>query len=69
MPDNLRISAAELRERMKAGEQFTFIDTRNPQAWEASKVKLPGALRIPIAELEQHVAEIPRDRPITVYCT
>jgi len=54
---------------MNAGEQFTFIDTRNPQAWGGSDVRLPGALRIPLAEVEQHIAEIPLDKPIVAYCT
>jgi len=69
MSDDLRISVDELRRRMNAGEQFVFIDTRNPQAWAESDVKLPGALRIPVAEAQEHLAEIPRDKPIVTYCT
>ena len=69
MPDNLRISVAEVRKRMNAGEQFTFIDTRNPQASGGSDVRLPGALHIPVVEVEQHIAEIPLDKPIVAYCT
>ena len=41
MPDNLRIAVDDLRKRMEAGEDFVFIDTRNPQAWSQSDVKLP----------------------------
>jgi rhodanese-related sulfurtransferase len=69
MSDDLRISVDELRRRMNAGEQFVFIDTRNPQAWAESDVKLPGALRIPVSEAEKHLREIPRDHPIVTYCT
>ncbi len=69
MSDDLRISVDDLRRRMNAGEQFVFIDTRNPQAWAESDVKLPGALRIPVGEVEKHLAEIPRGRPIITYCT
>ncbi|PYX89339.1 MAG: hypothetical protein DMG68_05395 [Acidobacteria bacterium] len=69
MPDDLRISVDELRRRMEAGEDFTIIDTRNPQAWGDSDVKLPGAIRVPIGELQQHISEIPRDKPIVTYCT
>ena len=28
-----RVTVDEVRERMDRGEQFTFVDTRNPQAW------------------------------------
>ena len=69
MPDDLRIGVDEVRRRMEAGEDFSFIDTRNPQAWGESDVKLPEALRIPANEVEQHLAEIPRDKPVVSYCT
>lgn len=69
MPEDLRISLDELRRRMEAGEDFTVVDTRNPQAWGESDVKLPGALRIPVSELDQHLSEIPHDKPVVTYCT
>jgi rhodanese-related sulfurtransferase len=64
-----RVTVDEVRERMERGEQFTFVDTRNPQAWGAAETKLPGAIRIPADELEQHLKEIPRDRAVITYCT
>jgi rhodanese-related sulfurtransferase len=54
---------------MERGEQLAFVDTRNPQAWGESDVKLPGAVRVPANELEQHLDEIPRDRAVITYCT
>jgi rhodanese-related sulfurtransferase len=64
-----RVTVDEVRERMGRGEQFTFVDTRNPVAWGESDVKLPGAVRVPANELEQHLDEIPRDRAVITYCT
>lgn len=64
-----RVTVDEVKERMDRGEQFTFVDTRNPQAWGESDVKLPGAIRVPADELEQHLQEIPRDRAVITYCT
>ncbi len=69
MADVQRITVDDLKKRMDAGEQFTLIDVRNPQAWAESDAKMPGALRIPLDELEQHRAEIRKDRPIVTYCT
>ena len=69
MADNVRISVDEIRRRMKAGEQFAFIDSRNPKAWSESDVKLPGAIRIPADQVEQHLAAIPKDKPLVAYCT
>ena len=64
-----RVTVDEVRERMERGEQFAFLDTRNPQAWGEAETKLPGAIRVPAGELEQHLSEIPRDRAVITYCT
>ncbi|MDQ3917473.1 MAG: hypothetical protein M3348_03275 [Acidobacteriota bacterium] len=64
-----RVTAEEIKERMGRGEQFTFVDTRNPQAWGESDVKLPGAIRVPADEVGEHLNEIPRDRVVITYCT
>jgi rhodanese-related sulfurtransferase len=64
-----RVTADEVIERMGRGEQFYFVDTRNPTAWGESDEKLPGALRVPADEVERHLGEIPRDRAIITYCT
>ena len=64
-----RVTVDEVRERMDRGEQFTFVDTRNPVAWSEADTKLPGAIRVPAGEVEQHLGEIPRDRTVITYCT
>ena len=64
-----RVTADAIKTRMDRGEAFTFLDTRNPQAWGASEVKLPGALRVPAEEVEQHLETLPREREIITYCT
>jgi rhodanese-related sulfurtransferase len=69
MPDNRRISVDDLQKRMEAGEDFTFVDVRNPQAWAKSDVKLPEAIRVPVDDAEQSLSKIPRDKPVVAYCT
>lgn len=64
-----RITTDEVKERMDRGEQFAFVDTRNPTAWAESDRKLPNAIRIPADELDQHLNEIPKDRAVITYCT
>ena len=64
-----RVTVDEVKERMERGEPLAFIDTRNPQAWGESDIKLPGAIRVPADEAEQHLDEIPRDRTVITYCT
>ena len=64
-----RVTVDEIKERMDRGEAFTFVDTRNPQAWGESDRKLPAAIRVPADEVEQLVDQIPRDRTVITYCT
>ena len=64
-----RVTVDEVKERMDRGEQFAFLDTRNPQAWGEAETKLPGAIRVPANEVEQHLGEIPHDRAVITYCT
>jgi rhodanese-related sulfurtransferase len=64
-----RVTVDEVKERMDRGEQLTFVDTRNPQAWAAADTKLPGAIRVPANEVEQHLDQIPRERTVITYCT
>jgi rhodanese-related sulfurtransferase len=64
-----RITVDEVKERMDRGEQFTFVDSRNPKAWAEADKKLPNAIRVPAEELEQHLDEIPKNRAVITYCT
>ena len=64
-----RITPDEVRERLDRGEEFTFLDTRNPTAWGESDQKLPNALRVPADQLAEHLNEIPKDRAVITYCT
>ncbi len=69
MPDDLRITVAELQKRMEAGEDFTVIDTRNPQAWAQSDEMVPEAIRVPLDNLDKNISSIPENKPIVAYCT
>ena len=64
-----RVTVDELKERMDRGEQFAFVDTRNPKAWGEANNKLPGAIRVPADQVEEHLDEIPKDRTVITYCT
>jgi rhodanese-related sulfurtransferase len=69
MADSPRITVEEMKRRMDAGEDFTIIDVRNPQAWAEADTKIPEAIRIPIDDLEKNLSRIPKDTPIVAYCT
>lgn len=64
-----RVTVDELKQRLARGEQFAFVDTRNPKAWAEAETKLPAAIRVPADEVEKHLEEIPQDRTAITYCT
>lgn len=64
-----RVTVDEVKERMDRGEQFTFVDSRNPKAWEEAETKVAGAIRVPDDEVEQHLEKISHERTVITYCT
>jgi rhodanese-related sulfurtransferase len=63
------VSPAEAKEMLDRGDRVVFVDARNPVAWGSSTVKLPGAIRIPVDEIEEHLMEVPRAGTTITYCT
>jgi rhodanese-related sulfurtransferase len=63
------VSPSDAKERLERGDRVVFVDARNPVAWGSSSVKLPGAIRIPVDEIEEHLSEVPRDSTAITYCT
>jgi rhodanese-related sulfurtransferase len=69
MADAPRITVEELKKRMDAGEDFTVIDVRNPNAWAETDTVIPEAIRLPLDKLEESLPRIPKNRPAVAYCT
>ena len=69
MADPPRITVEELKRRMDAGEDFTVIDVRNPEAWAETDTAIPEAIRVPLDQLEESLPRIPKNRPVVAYCT
>lgn len=59
------LPATELLSRARDG-LVTVLDVRPPEEYAAGH--LPGAINIPLAELEQHLAELPRENEVVAYC-
>jgi rhodanese-related sulfurtransferase len=62
--DALRITVEELKKRMDAGEDFTVIDVRNPEAWAETDTVIPEAIRVPLDKREANLSRIPKSRPV-----
>lgn len=59
------VPAQELLVRARDG-LVTVLDVRPPEEYAAGH--LPGAINIPLAELEQHLAQLPADNEVVAYC-
>ncbi len=59
------LPATELLSRARDG-LVTVLDVRPPEEYAAGH--LPGAINIPLAELEQHLAELPKENEVVAYC-
>ena len=60
------IDVKQLRDRLAAKPTPLLLDVREPREYREGHV--PGAQLIPLAEFEQRVNEVPRDRPILAIC-
>ncbi len=59
------ISATSLHEKLQKNEDLFLLDVREPHEFAAFNIQ--GYL-IPLAELLQRLNEIPKNKPIVVYC-
>jgi rhodanese-related sulfurtransferase/DNA-binding transcriptional ArsR family regulator len=59
------VDADELLSRLEAGE-VTVLDVRPRDEYLAGHV--PGAVSVPVEELERRLGEIPLGRPVIAYC-
>lgn len=59
------IPRAELLNRVRQG-LVTVLDVRPPEEYDAGHV--PGAINIPLKDLEEHLEDLPRQQDIVAYC-
>jgi membrane protein DedA with SNARE-associated domain len=64
-----RIRVDHLRTLMDAGEPPVVVDVRSRNARLRDPRRIPGALTIDLEDLDAHVALLPADREIVLYCT
>jgi rhodanese-related sulfurtransferase len=64
-----RISVAELHEQMSRDPAPLIVDVRSQTARALELHRIPGALHVPVLEVERHMGSFARDREIILYCT
>lgn len=64
-----RVSVDDLYRMMQDGTAPVVVDVRSASAREIDPRRVPGSIPVDIANLDAHVADLPPDRDIIVYCT
>ncbi|MBX2983115.1 MAG: rhodanese-like domain-containing protein [Flavobacteriales bacterium] len=59
------ITAQELRRMKDSGEHFVILDVREPYEVEMCGI---GGMCLPMSQLIDRLAEIPKDLPVVVHC-
>jgi rhodanese-related sulfurtransferase len=59
-----KVSVDVVKQKLEAGA--TVLDVRTPQEFRGGAY--PGARNIPVQELQARIAEVPKGKPVVVYC-
>jgi protein-disulfide isomerase/rhodanese-related sulfurtransferase len=59
------IDTAQARQFLQDGSQALFVDVR--PAREFQRARIPGAINIPLDDIEKNASKLPKDRAIVVY--
>ncbi len=62
----VEIAPAALKVLLESAQPPLVLDVR--ENWEQEAARLPGTVDIPMAQVPQRLAELPRDRQIVVMC-
>jgi len=60
------IGSRDAKALLDKNRNIYLLDVRTPQ--EYSQARLAGSVLIPIGEFERRVNEVPKNRPVLVYC-
>jgi adenylyltransferase/sulfurtransferase len=66
--DGVRMTPAQLKQRLDTGEAMELIDVREPFEWSISNLEPLGARLIPMGELAERLGELDPAADIVFYC-
>ena len=59
-----KVASSIVREKIQSGA--AIVDVRSPEEFKDGAY--PGALNIPLGEIGRRLGEIPKDKPVVLYC-
>jgi len=67
--EHSRISPPQLKERLDRGDDIVIVDLRSDLSYRGDGLKIAGAIWIAPEDFEERFTQIPRGRPVVMYCT
>jgi membrane protein DedA with SNARE-associated domain len=64
-----RITPEQLRALIDDGKAPVIVDVRNRTALQRDPRRIPGALSVPIEDIDASISQLPFDREVVLYCT
>jgi rhodanese-related sulfurtransferase len=64
--ENIEITPKEVKARMDRGEQFLFVDVREP--WEHQTAHIEGAKLIPLGQIPANFGELDVEGEVVLFC-
>lgn len=61
-----RISLDDVKKHM---DDMVFLDARSATALKRNPEQVPGAVHVPLKELDKRAKRLPRNRTLVTYCT
>jgi hydroxyacylglutathione hydrolase len=56
----------ELKAKLNRREKLTILDVRSESEWNEGHIK--GALHIYVGHIKERMADIPKDKPVAIFC-
>lgn len=60
------LTVQELKARIDRGEELTILDDRGQNEWKEGHIK--GAHNIYVGHIQERMADIPKDKPVAMFC-
>jgi rhodanese-related sulfurtransferase len=60
-----RIPVSDLKKKLESRDKIVVVDVREPK--EIAEGGIPGAIHIPMGQLEKRMSELPKDAGIVFY--
>ncbi len=64
-----RIDRIDLGQAKEHGKELVFVDARSATSLKRDPTQVPGAIHVPVKELDQRLKLLPRNRTLVTYCT